>query len=164
VQSRRQRPRSDDRNLVCHSECPWAYGPPIEMKVNLSSPPRKRGSKSVQKELDSRFRGNDVTFDGASMGLWPTQRDKNRQGRHPRVSGGPSQSRRNWIPAFAGMTSKRPAAAAFTRRSRPGEGVHIADDFHPNGWAAGPWTLGMTPENAGCIRRGGKARRAFPRS
>ena len=30
----------------CHSECPWAYGPPIEMKVNLMSPPRKRGPTS----------------------------------------------------------------------------------------------------------------------
>jgi hypothetical protein len=26
----------------------------------------------VREELDSRFRGNDVTFDGVSMGLWPT--------------------------------------------------------------------------------------------
>jgi hypothetical protein len=31
-----------------------------------------------------------------------------------------------------------PAAGAFTSRSRPGEGVHIADELHPNGWAAGP--------------------------
>jgi hypothetical protein len=33
-------------------------------------PPRKRGSTSVQKELNSRFRGNDrqgVIFDGAEL-------------------------------------------------------------------------------------------------
>jgi len=35
------------------------YGPLVELKVNLSSPPRKRGSNSV----DSRFRGNDVRTD-----------------------------------------------------------------------------------------------------
>ena len=37
----------------------------------LSSPPRKRGSTSVWKGLDSRFRGNDVTFDGAQRGISP---------------------------------------------------------------------------------------------
>jgi hypothetical protein len=37
--------------------------PPVESKVNLSSPPRKRGSVSV----DSRFRGNDVTFDSCTI-------------------------------------------------------------------------------------------------
>jgi len=37
----------------------------------LSSPPRKRGSTSVRKGLDSRFRGNDVTFDGAKRGISP---------------------------------------------------------------------------------------------
>ena len=40
------------------------------------------------------------------MGLRPTQRDENRRCCHPRVSGGPRQSRRSWIPAFAGMTDK----------------------------------------------------------
>ena len=47
-----------------------------------------------------------------AMGLPPTQEDENHGCRHPRVKlalslpkrGGPRQSRRNWIPAFAGMT------------------------------------------------------------
>ena len=45
----------------CHAERPRTCGPPTELKVNLSSPPRKRGSTSV----DSRFRGNAAIFDGA---------------------------------------------------------------------------------------------------
>jgi hypothetical protein len=34
----------------------------------------------VREELDSRFRGNDVTFDGVFMGLRPTRGNQN----HPR--------------------------------------------------------------------------------
>jgi len=37
----------------------------------LSSPPRKRGSTSVRKGLNSCFRGNDVTFGGAKGGITP---------------------------------------------------------------------------------------------
>jgi hypothetical protein len=33
-----------------------------EIKAGLSSPPRKRGARRVDIELDSRFRGNEVTF------------------------------------------------------------------------------------------------------
>ena len=44
-----------------------------------------------------------------------------------------------------------PAAGAFTSRSRPGEGVRKAGNFHPIGWAAGPWPLGMTPNFKGVI-------------
>ena len=39
------------------------------------------------------------------MGLWPTHGNGNPRCCHPRVSGGPGQSRRDWIPAFAGMTA-----------------------------------------------------------
>ncbi len=45
----------------------WASGPPIDMKVTAPSPPRKRGARS----LDSRLRGNDVTFDRAQFRLNP---------------------------------------------------------------------------------------------
>jgi hypothetical protein len=38
--------------------------------------------------VDSRFRGNDVTFDGVSIGLWPTWGNQN-PSRDPRASGGP---------------------------------------------------------------------------
>ena len=31
----------------------------------------------VREELDSRFRGNDVTSDGVFMGLWPTRGHQN---------------------------------------------------------------------------------------
>ena len=31
----------------------------------------------VREELDSRFRGNDVTLDGVSMGLWSTRGNQN---------------------------------------------------------------------------------------
>ena len=55
----------------------------------------------VRKEVDSRFRGNDVTFDGVFMGLRPTQRHES-QAVTPAQAG--SGSGRNWIPAFAGMT------------------------------------------------------------
>jgi hypothetical protein len=49
--------------------------------------PRLRGDK---------LRGNDVTFDGVSMGLWPTRGNEN-PSRHPRASGGPHHP--SWIPA-----------------------------------------------------------------
>jgi hypothetical protein len=48
----------------------------------------------------SRFRGNDVTFDGVSMGLRPTHGDESHKRCRPRVSGDPRQV----VPAFAGMT------------------------------------------------------------
>jgi len=47
-------------NFDFPSECTWACGPPKQMKIAAVGPLRKRGSKSVQKELDSRFRGNDA--------------------------------------------------------------------------------------------------------
>jgi hypothetical protein len=62
--------------------------------------PRASGGPRHQQELDSRFRGSNVTFDGAFMGLRPTRLDENPHPRRPRASGGPSR----WIPAFAGMT------------------------------------------------------------
>jgi hypothetical protein len=54
----------------------------------------------VREELDSRFRGNDLTFDAVSMGLRPTRGNGNPHPCRPRESGGP----RRWIPACAGMT------------------------------------------------------------
>ena len=38
------------------------------------------------------------------MDLGPARGDEKRWSRHPRVGGGPRQSGRSWIPAFAGMT------------------------------------------------------------
>ena len=38
--------------------------------------------------VDSRFRGNDVTFDEVIMGLRPARGNEN-PSRHPRASGGP---------------------------------------------------------------------------
>jgi hypothetical protein len=65
-------------------------GPPIERKVKASSPPRKRGSRSV----GSRFRGNDggpVTFDGAhSLSSFGAP---GRKSRHSRESGNPVRTR-----------------------------------------------------------------------
>jgi hypothetical protein len=60
----------------------------------------RRGGLGHQKELDSRFRGNDVTFDGVSMGPRPARGNENPHPCRPRETGGPSR----WIPAFAGMT------------------------------------------------------------
>ena len=43
------------------TECPWALRPTHgDENRRPSSPPRKRGSTSVRKEVDSRFRGNDA--------------------------------------------------------------------------------------------------------
>ena len=44
--------------------------------------PRLRGDK---------LRGNDVTLDGVTMDLWPTQFDENPPPRRPRGSGAPRQ-------------------------------------------------------------------------
>jgi len=52
------------RARLYDSERSWTFGSPMEMKVNLSSPPRKRGSTS-RDGVDSRFRGNDVTLERA---------------------------------------------------------------------------------------------------
>jgi len=60
----------------CHSEGPWACGQPIEMEVNLSSPPAEAGVH-VPDEVDSRLRGNDVvgvTFERAQRGISPCSR------------------------------------------------------------------------------------------
>jgi hypothetical protein len=59
-----------ERSIPAVRRCPLSvHGPaahPRRSKSPLSSPPRKRGSTSVQKELDSHLRGNDrqeVIFD-----------------------------------------------------------------------------------------------------
>ena len=45
---------------TCHLECAWARGPRIEMKVIAVVTPAKAGVHLGK--MDSRFRGNDVTF------------------------------------------------------------------------------------------------------
>ena len=47
-------------------------------RTNWIPAPRLRGDK---------LRGNNVTFDGVLMGLWPTRAHENRRRRHPRDSG-----------------------------------------------------------------------------
>ena len=46
-----------------HCECAWAVGPPRKMKALDLVTPAKAGVH-VPEEVDSRLRGNDVTFDG----------------------------------------------------------------------------------------------------
>jgi hypothetical protein len=61
---------------------------PTRGNENPSRHRRASGGPRHSDELDSRFRGNDVTFEGVSMGVWPTRGNEN-PSRHPRASGGP---------------------------------------------------------------------------
>ena len=97
-------PRSCEKTTrSCHSERPWASGPPEAMKIRVvpnenQRRPREGGDPWwVGTKMDSRLRGNDVTFagmtspgvtfGGVSMGLWPTRGNENP--RRPRAGGDP---------------------------------------------------------------------------
>ena len=63
---------------------------PTRGNENRRCRPREGGDPLlVRNTMDSRFRGNDVSFGGVIMGLWPTRGNEN-QRRRPRESGGPS--------------------------------------------------------------------------
>jgi len=51
----------------CHSGCTWARGPRMEMEVIAVVNPAKAGVHLGK--MDSRFRGNDATFDGEAKNL-----------------------------------------------------------------------------------------------
>jgi len=57
------------------------------MKLTILVTPANAGAHPGK--VDSRFRGNDMTFERVSMGLWPTQGNENPHRRRPREGGDP---------------------------------------------------------------------------
>jgi hypothetical protein len=87
------------------------------MKVK-TSPPAKAGVH-VQEELDSRFRGNDVTFDGPrNLALRRADTGSKVRARFLASLSRKSLPSPPWGRGW-------PAAGAFTSRSGPGEGIRI---------------------------------------
>ena len=73
-------------NGRCHPERTWARGPRLEMKVIAAVTPAKAGVDLGK--IDSRFCGNDVTFDGTKQGisLWFGRIGPDKQGEIPRFA------------------------------------------------------------------------------